>query len=298
MSQVKNFWVELSSGEKSYFHFWKNDLSKTTAPRGWVWLVHGMSEHLGRYDEFARYLNSWGVDVVGVDLPGHGGRKSQELFEVGFTAIQEKIKTIQDSLFHWLFFGLGKEHGHQAQNFSLMGHSLGALILMKWVQDGIQVPKHLNENMPEIKKLILINPPLRIEKEIPQWKEDLAGVLFKFLPKFGIDSGLKQDELCRDDLIQYMTTQDKQYLSTTNATYYFSLKKTIASLESCQNFELPLHFILGDLDPLASSKHTLDFYRKMNGQKSLYTFKGYRHELLNEINRKEVFDLCLKTIIE
>ena len=41
-------------------------------PRAAVQLVHGMAEHIGRYDEFARYLNSKGFVVFGHDNIGHG----------------------------------------------------------------------------------------------------------------------------------------------------------------------------------------------------------------------------------
>ena len=42
-------------------------------PRGVVQLCHGMCEHIGRYDEFARFLNEHGFAVVGNNrYLGHG----------------------------------------------------------------------------------------------------------------------------------------------------------------------------------------------------------------------------------
>ena len=41
-------------------------------PRGVVQLVHGISEHIGRYDSFARFLAEHGFAVVGHDHLGHG----------------------------------------------------------------------------------------------------------------------------------------------------------------------------------------------------------------------------------
>ena len=37
-----------------------------------VQLVHGMVEHIGRYDAFARFLCSQGIGVIGHDHLGHG----------------------------------------------------------------------------------------------------------------------------------------------------------------------------------------------------------------------------------
>ena len=39
---------------------------------GIVHINHGVSEHIGRYDDFAKYLNSKGLLVVGIDYIGHG----------------------------------------------------------------------------------------------------------------------------------------------------------------------------------------------------------------------------------
>ena len=46
--------------------------TRAPAPRGVVQIVHGMSEHLGRYDEFARFLVGCGFVVCASDHVGHG----------------------------------------------------------------------------------------------------------------------------------------------------------------------------------------------------------------------------------
>ena len=46
--------------------------TRAPAPRGVVQIVHGMSEHVERYDEFARYLVSRGYIVCANDHIGHG----------------------------------------------------------------------------------------------------------------------------------------------------------------------------------------------------------------------------------
>lgn len=41
-------------------------------PRGIVQLIHGMAEHINRYNEFAEFLASQGWMVIGDDHLGHG----------------------------------------------------------------------------------------------------------------------------------------------------------------------------------------------------------------------------------
>ena len=45
-------------------------------------LVHGFGEHCGRYSELVQHLNERGIEVIGVDLRGHGrtaGRRGVSL---------------------------------------------------------------------------------------------------------------------------------------------------------------------------------------------------------------------------
>ncbi len=44
--------------------------------RGTVLIVHGLGEHIGRYEAVAARLNSWGWHVVGHDQRGHGASGS------------------------------------------------------------------------------------------------------------------------------------------------------------------------------------------------------------------------------
>lgn len=53
--------------------FWANDdVFNGARPRAVIQLIHGMGEHIGRYDRFARYLAGLGFLVCGNDHVGHG----------------------------------------------------------------------------------------------------------------------------------------------------------------------------------------------------------------------------------
>ena len=45
---------------------------ETETPICILQIIHGMSEHIGRYEDFARYLAGKGILVVGDDHLGHG----------------------------------------------------------------------------------------------------------------------------------------------------------------------------------------------------------------------------------
>ena len=55
-------------GKRIFVHEW----TETDEPKGVVQIVHGMAEHAGRYEAFARFLNRNGYIVVADDHRGHG----------------------------------------------------------------------------------------------------------------------------------------------------------------------------------------------------------------------------------
>src|SRR4051794_33379597 len=56
-----------SDGVEVFYRTWPKQGATTT-----VVISHGMSEHVGRYDRFARALNDAGYAVYGLDHRGHG----------------------------------------------------------------------------------------------------------------------------------------------------------------------------------------------------------------------------------
>lgn len=62
--------ISLDGASDINARFW---VDSELEPKGVVQLVHGMAEHIDRYDEFARFLASRGFAVCGHDHIGHGG---------------------------------------------------------------------------------------------------------------------------------------------------------------------------------------------------------------------------------
>lgn len=41
-------------------------------PKASILIIHGLGEHINRYEEFASYMASHDIQCIGFDLPGHG----------------------------------------------------------------------------------------------------------------------------------------------------------------------------------------------------------------------------------
>lgn len=89
-----------------------------------VQIVHGMSEHGGRYARFATALNRAGFAVYAQDLPGHGrtARAPDELGhfanEHGWRFALQSIHSVQTEM----------RQRHPGVPVALFGHSMGAML--------------------------------------------------------------------------------------------------------------------------------------------------------------------------
>ena len=97
-------------------------------PRGEVkavlQIVHGMAEHIDRYDEFARYLAQRGVLVVGHSHLGHG-RSAGSAAELGYFAERDGCGCVLADI-HSLRQMTAAEH--PGVPYYILGHSMGSFL--------------------------------------------------------------------------------------------------------------------------------------------------------------------------
>lgn len=91
--------------------------------KGIVQILHGAGEHMGRYDDFAKYLNSIGFHVIGNDHLGHGltDPEATSIYfdsSLGFHKVYEGVKTVRDYI---------DEH-YQKLPVAMFAHSMGSFI--------------------------------------------------------------------------------------------------------------------------------------------------------------------------
>lgn len=93
-------------------------------PRAVLQIVHGMREHVGRYDEFAQMLSNQGYVVCGHDHIGHG-RTALEYGIYGFFGETKGAKTLVDDS-NLITKQLSVQYPDTP--LFLLGHSMGSFI--------------------------------------------------------------------------------------------------------------------------------------------------------------------------
>ena len=270
-------------------------------PKAVVQIVHGIAEFIERYDDFAKYLNSLGYLVVAEDHMGHGksiGSGSiQGYFHGGwFAAVEDTYSLL-----------LQTQEEFPEIPYILFGHSMGSFmvrtILAKYPDSGIAaavicgtgcqpgpvlkagigmcklVCKTSGEQKPSkaLNSIVFGNYNSKIEH--PRTTHDwltrdnqvvdayLAHPLCGFIPS----AGLLRDMLLGMDYIQ-------------RGSNVARMDKT-----------LPVHFIAGGDDPVGpygkGVERVAEQFRKSGMDNvSCRIYPLCRHELLNEINKAEIYE--------
>lgn len=93
-------------------------------PKGIFQVVHGMTEHIGRYDRFMTFMANNGYIVCGHDHLGHG--KTAKSGEYGFFAEKKGYQRVVDDVA--IFGDAVREKFSKDLPYFLMGHSMGSFI--------------------------------------------------------------------------------------------------------------------------------------------------------------------------
>ncbi|NSW93605.1 MAG: alpha/beta hydrolase [Bacteroidales bacterium] len=237
--------------------------------RAVVIMVHGLGEHIFRYEAWAKKFNMIDIGFAGVDLPGHGrsdGKRGhiksyRDLYEMLDILISEAGKT---------FNGLP---------VFIYGHSLGGNVVLSY----------LLKQSPRIRGAIVTSPWLRLAFQPSEAKIKAAAFMKHFLPAMVQASGLVTEHLCHDTEVVEKYRKDKLVHDKISLKLFSEAVKSAGYILShSEELKIPLLIMHGDSDMITSSEATAGFARKAP-HTQLKIWEGGYHELHNEPFRDQVF---------
>ena len=270
-------------------------------PRVVVQLVHGISEHIGRYDSFARFLAEHGFAVVGHDHLGHG-RTARNPLEFGWFADRDGWKHVVKDV-RALRERVGAEY--PGLPCFLLGHSMGSFVvrgyLMFWpgTVDGA-ILSGTGQEPPATVAAGRALSALLIRLKGPRAHSALLDALSvgryngQFKPVRTSADWISRDTVVVD---AYRADPLCRFLPTVGM--YHDMMVGLQLLAKPANLarmdpDTPVYFFAGDRDPVGANgagvKKVAGWFRDA-GVKDL-TVRLYpegRHEMLNEANRDEVY---------
>ena len=279
-----------------------------TDPKAIIHIVHGMSEHMGRYKHFAQFLNGEGYAVFGNDLKGHGFAAG-EIENVGFFAEKDGWNiVVQDviDLTHEL------KAAYPGKPLYILGHSMGSFIARSVI---IQEPNICTGLLLSAtighpgwkgylgKPLAAFNAGIFGKKGRT---ELLTNISFGHFNRKIKNPRTKQDWLSRDPEMVDAYINDPYCMQTFTWQFYYDMAHGLLEINKSGNYkkvnkDMRLLIISGTMDPAGEyGKGPKEVYSKFlkAGVKDIHLelVKEGRHELLNETNRDEVYQILVDWI--
>ena len=293
----EDFWYDSKGAGKIHGCRWTPEES----PKAVVQIVHGIAEFIERYDEFAAYLNGLGFLVVAEDHMGHGqsvGENGiQGYFHGGwFTAVEDTMTLLRET-----------QAAYPDIPYVLFGHSMGSFmartILCKYPDSGISAAVICGTGW---QPAALLPPVTRfIEAVCRKDGEDkpsafLEDLVFGSYNKRVEHPRTAYDWLSRDAKIVDAYIAHPMCGFTPTAGLLREMMKGLTYIEKPAHLEamkkdLPVFFVAGGDDPVGSYgkgvRHTVREFKKAGmTDVSCRIYPLCRHEILNEINRQEIFE--------
>ncbi len=265
--------------------------------KGVLHLVHGMTEHIGRYEPLFSFLAEAGYVAFGYDNLGHG-KTAKDDSELGFIANKDGWKYLVNDV---EAFALAVKHLYPDKPFYLMGHSMGSFIARL-------AAVSFNELY---EKLIICgtggkNPLSNIGLIIADIIKSVKGE--KYISKFLINMAFGAYNKRFDGSSKYnWLTKDKaiieKYANDKFCTFSFTVSAMhdLVKLNSVCNEKkwykdisktLPILLISGECDPVGNyGKGVKQVYRDLlnvGADANLKLYPDCRHEILNDTCKDEV----------
>lgn len=239
-----------------------------TATRARLLVVHGLGEHLGRYEEAGAFFAERGFATSGCDLRGCGlsdGRRGH--------------------VRRWTDFHQDLDACAPAAPFAVLAHSMGGLVALDWVRARFQAPAA--ESLPFA--LVLSGPLLDVAVPIAAWKKSVAGILSRWAPGLRMRSGVPLPLLCTDSAVVAAFERDPLRDPKSTPRWYVEMQRARARvLDALPAMRVPAQFHLAGDERIVSAEAVQAGFDNWGGPKELVRWPRGRHEILHEPFRQEV----------
>jgi alpha-beta hydrolase superfamily lysophospholipase len=290
MSQLH--WCPFGEKGKIALRHWKNRHQTDVPPRGFVWLIHGIGEHSGRYHEYASFLTHFGFDALMIDLPGHGlSREEGQLKElVDFPTMRRALY----EAFAWARTQGPMSKAAAQAPWYLVGHSMGALLALTWILEG----KAEGFAHAFAERAFVSAPPLKLRLPVPAWKKELAKNLQSLAPHLAIASGINSAHLSFDAGNIGRHDHDPLIHSHASPALFLSMEEAIQQvLSRPQDIEIPLMMAVGDVDPIVDADTLQEFASRLGTHRLFLRVPNAKHEILNERGRRAIFEASVQWLL-
>ena len=270
-------------------------------PRAVVQIVHGVSEHMGRYEHVARFLQEQGFAVCGEDHLGHGLTAKGSKYgyfapKGGWELLVRDIRRLREL----------EGERYPGVPYVMLGHSMGSFLTRTYLirypgtLDGVALSGTGQEKRALVaggKTLASLLSTLRGPEYVSElvYNLSLGGYGRPFRKETDTTSWLSRDRdmveaNLRDPLCAFRPTVS-MFRDMLGGIQLIGNPANLARMDP----DIPVYFFSGDRDPVGSMGKGVRTVEKLFREAgcrdvTVKLYPGGRHEMLNETNRQEVME--------
>ena len=248
--------------------------------RATVALLHGLAEHAGRYAAVAGRLNAAGIELVAIDLRGHGHAPGKRAYVKRFDDYLLDAQALLD------------DAAQSCAPLFLMGHSMGGTVA------ALYAIERLDASGRRLSGLILSSPALAPGRDVPKWMLALSQLISRLYPGFPamkIDPAL----LSRVQPVVNANLNDPLvHHGAIPARTGAELLLAMARIERGRTgLRMPLLVFHGTADKLTEPDGSRAFGEHAGSlDKTLTLHEGSYHETMNDLDRDRVIEALVEWI--
>jgi alpha-beta hydrolase superfamily lysophospholipase len=241
--------------------------------KGTVQLVHGLGEHIGRFEALAQALNGAGWHVAGHDQRGHGHSEGPRGTIAGKHTLLLDLSAVID-------------HTRNPGKHVLLGHSMGGLVAARFVAE--ELTGETARWLRDIDGLVLSSPAF--DPGLSTFQRVQLAVMLRLAPNLRVGNGLKPEWLSRDrGVVQRYMADPLVHNRITPQLASFIVDEGMVVRQRASKWRTPTLLMWAGADRCVSPMGSRAFAHA--APKTVVTAQEYPalfHEIFNEPERQRV----------
>ena len=259
--------IDAVDGARLAFRAWPLPGATTTFA-----VVHGLGEHAGRYERFAKGMEKHGFSSYALDMRGHGHSPGQRGHVDSWSQWTDDVSAFVKHV-----------SAIVSGDVVPLGHSFGGAALLSTVLAG---------KVPSIKRFIVSSPALKVKVAVPAWKIKLGTTASKVLPKLALDNEVDPKLLSRiPDVVDAYRNDPLVHSKISSRMYTEWLAATRDILNRAGEIKVPFLVLAGTDDGLIDPEGSKELHERAPSMSELRLLEGRYHEPFNDRDNEEVFAL-------
>ena len=259
--------VESADGTRVAYRAWPKPGAQITFA-----VVHGLGEHAGRYERFARGMAEHGMSTFAVDLRGHGKSPGQRGHVDSWSQWTDDVSAFV-------------KHVSAVADGEVVpvGHSFGGAAMLSTVLAG---------KLPTIKRFIVSSPALKVKVAVPAWKITLGNATSRVVPRLALDNEVDPGLVSRvPEVVEAYRTDPLVHKKISSRLYTEWQAAARNVLEHADGIKIPFLIVAGTADGLIDPAGSEELHRRAPAMSELRLMEGRYHEPFNDRDNGEVFDV-------